>query len=112
MKTNLEKIKDLKSVINSFYHSMKCDGELTNDARGCWLLYQKYCEDLIKELDEYERLKKAVKNLDKSLELIWYDDGLYTDKEIYLIELKNPKKRYEEVDGFTYCTIKRVWENE
>lgn len=36
-----EKIKNIKCLINEFYHDMKCKGKLSEDARKCWLSYQK-----------------------------------------------------------------------
>ena len=53
-----EKIKNIKCLINEFYHDIKCKGELSEDARKCWLSYQKDCDDIEQDLVNYEVLKE------------------------------------------------------
>ena len=75
--TSKEKIRDIKSVINEFYHQMKCEGKLTECANECWKSYQKYCDDIEKELDRLEITNKNneglvrdnVKLINRNLEL-------------------------------------------
>ena len=59
MENNIQKIKDIKSLINEFYHDMKCRGLLTECARECWLSYQKDCDDIEKELEKLEKLQNT-----------------------------------------------------
>lgn len=58
METNLEKIRDIKSVINEFYHERKCRGGLSEGARNSWLCYQQDCDDIKQDLKRLETLEK------------------------------------------------------
>lgn len=67
MENNIQKIKDIKSLINEFYHDMKCRGLLTDDARKCQLSYLKDCDDIEKELEKIGKGKgKVMENQNKS----------------------------------------------
>lgn len=56
-----EKIKNIKSVINEFYHTEKCEGRLTECANDCWKSYQKDCDEIKQDLDRLEKLEKELK---------------------------------------------------
>lgn len=58
-----EKIKNIKSVINEFYHKEKCEGRLTECANDCWKSYQKVCDEIEQDLDRLEKLEKENKEL-------------------------------------------------
>ena len=57
--TSKEKIRDIKSVINEFYHNEKCEGRLTECARKSWLLFQEYCDDILQDLERLEALNNV-----------------------------------------------------
>lgn len=56
-----EKIKNIKSVINEFYHKEKCEGRLTECANDCWKSYQKVCDEIEQDLDRLKQLEKELK---------------------------------------------------
>ena len=58
-----EKIKNIKSVINEFYHTEKCEGRLTECANDCWKSYQKDCDEIKQDLDRLEQLEKENQEL-------------------------------------------------
>lgn len=66
--TSKEKIRDIKSVINEFYHTEKCEGRLTECARKSWLLFQEYCDDILQDLELLEVLELSNKTLDQICE--------------------------------------------
>lgn len=53
MSKSLEKIRDIKSLINEFYQ-----GELSECARKSWLVFQQYCDDIKQDLELLEQLKQ------------------------------------------------------
>lgn len=63
--TSKEKIRDIKSVINEFYHNEKCEGRLTECARKSWLLFQEYCDDILQDLERLEALEKENKEIEE-----------------------------------------------
>ena len=66
--TSKEKIRDIKSVINEFYHNEKCEGRLTECARKSWLLFQEYCDDILQALERLELEVHCKNNSIKILE--------------------------------------------
>ena len=74
--TSREKINSIKSVINEFYHDMKCKGNLTECANECWKEYQQFCEDIKKNLEALEIIKKNTliqKNGDGFTITVWFN---------------------------------------
>lgn len=67
--TSKEKIRDIKSVINEFYHNEKCEGRLTECARKSWLLFQEYCDDILQDLERLEALEKENKEHLKNVKI-------------------------------------------
>lgn len=67
--TSKEKTRDIKSVINEFYHNEKCEGRLTECARKSWLLFQEYCDDILQDLERLEALEKENEKLKKALKM-------------------------------------------
>ena len=59
-KNNVQKIKDIKSLINEFYHDMFCRGKGSPCAKKCWDDYQKDCDNIEKELKKLEKLKRIL----------------------------------------------------
>lgn len=53
MSKSLEKIRDIKSLINEFYQ-----GELSECARKSWLCFQQDCDDIKQDLELLEQLKQ------------------------------------------------------
>ena len=53
MSKSLEKIRDIKSLINEFYQD-----ELNEGARKSWLVFQQYCDDIKQDLELLEQLKQ------------------------------------------------------
>lgn len=53
MNKSLEKIRDIKSLINEFYQD-----ELTEGARKSWLCFKQYCDDIKQDLELLEQLKQ------------------------------------------------------
>lgn len=86
MSKSLEKIRDIKSLINEVYQD-----ELNEGARKSWLVFQQYCDDIKQDLELLEQLKqqrdslainngelcvkvcKLEKALDKACERLDYD---------------------------------------
>ena len=85
--TSKEKIRDIKSVINEFYHNEKCEGKLTECARKSWLVFQEYCDDILQDI---ERLEEVKDELDMA---ITYNDSLYqeNEKRKKVLEILNDK---------------------
>ena len=67
--TSKEKIRDIKSVINEFYHNEKCEGRLTECARKSWLLFQEYCDDILQDLERLEVLEIENEQLKDSIQI-------------------------------------------
>lgn len=65
MMNSKEKIKNIKSVINEFYHTEKCEGRLTECANDCWKSYQKDCDEIEQDLDRLKKLEKEHQKLKK-----------------------------------------------
>lgn len=61
MMNSKEKIKNIKSVINEFYHQEKCEGRLTECANDCWKSYQNDCDEIEQDLARLKRLEKELK---------------------------------------------------
>ena len=53
MSKSLEKIRDIKSLINEVYQD-----ELNEGARKSWLVFQQYCDDIKQDLELLEQLKQ------------------------------------------------------
>lgn len=53
MNKSLEKIRDIKSLINEVYQD-----ELNEGARKSWLVFQQYCDDIKQDLELLEQLKQ------------------------------------------------------
>lgn len=53
MSKSLEKIRDIKSLINEVYQ-----GELNEGARKSWLCFKQYCDDIKQDLELLEQLKQ------------------------------------------------------
>ena len=60
-----EKINNIKSLINEFYHKEKCEGTLTECANNCWKSYQKDCDEIKQDLDRLEQLEEENQELRK-----------------------------------------------
>lgn len=54
--TSKEKLNSIESLINEFYHDMKCKGNLNDCANECWKEYQEFCEDIEQDLELLETL--------------------------------------------------------
>ena len=91
---SLKKIKEIKSLINEFYHEMKCDNQLTNDSRECWLMYQNYCEEIEKDLERLEKLEAKDK---KWQELFGCDLCEVLGRELLKEENKKLKQENKEL---------------
>lgn len=59
--TSKEKLNSIESLINEFYHDMKCKGNLNDCANECWKEYQEFCEDIKQDLERLEKLEQAKK---------------------------------------------------
>ena len=90
--TSKEKIRDIKSVINEFYHNEKCEGRLTECARKSWLLFQEYCDDILHDLEHLEALENENK---KWREIVGHDLCEALGREILLEENEKLKKAIE-----------------
>lgn len=86
-----EKIKNIKSVINEFYHKEKCEGRLTECANDCWKSYQKDCDEIEQDLDRLKRLEKELKQTKLN-----FRNSQTHSKNCY----KKLKEKYNEVE---YC---------
>jgi hypothetical protein len=113
--TSKEKIRDIKSVINEFYHNEKCEGRLTEGARKSWLLFQEYCDDILQDLERLEALKKE--NIELRQDVLALEDYSYDvdcEKDLLIKENEKLKKAIEifkqfipvsnEVDFDTFVT--------
>ena len=58
--TSKEKLNSIESLINEFYHDMKCKGNLNDCADECWKEYQEFCEDIKQDLERLEKVKKEL----------------------------------------------------
>lgn len=58
MNKSIEKIRDIKALINEVYDDRKCQGELTEGARKSWLCFKQYCDDIKQDLELLEQLKQ------------------------------------------------------
>jgi hypothetical protein len=86
--TSKEKIRDIKSVINEFYHNEKCEGRLTECARKSWLLFQEYCDDILQDLERLENLKKHNGRLTRKIQKL-YDEHATLIGEASLLRSNN-----------------------
>ena len=77
--TSKEKINSIKSVINEFYHDMKCKGKLTECANECWKEYQQFCEDIKQDLERLEMLEKEYNELQEKYEQLEEDYAFLED---------------------------------
>lgn len=59
MNKSLEKIRDIKSLINEVYDDRKCQGELTEGARKSWLCFKQYCDDINQDLERLEKINEV-----------------------------------------------------
>lgn len=102
--TSKEKIRDIKSVINEFYHNEKCEGKLTECARKSWLVFQEYCDDIFQDLERLEELEKENKILEMSVK-----DTFDTSQEIIgeLTEENNELKAIKKRISNNYDRLNR-----
>lgn len=103
--TSKEKTRDIKSVINEFYHNEKCEGRLTECARKSWLLFQEYCDDILQDLERLEALEKENK---KWREIVGCNLCEALGREILLEENEKLKKVIATIKEHVQFIIKPI----
>lgn len=88
--TSKEKIRDIKSVINEFYHNEKCEGKLTECARKSWLVFQEYCDDILQDIERLEVLEQENEHLKEMLSIANYV-GCGAEEKVWDLTQENEK---------------------
>lgn len=101
-----EKIKNIKSVINEFYHTEKCEGRLTECANDCWKSYQKDCDEIKQDLDRLEQLEKENQELKEAITILKEVSSLNCDKTL------ETERHFLRLTQKEYELLKEVFEND
>ena len=102
--TSKEKLNSIESLINEFYHDMKCKGILSDCANECWKEYQEFCETIKQDLDRLEKFAHENASLHTEIESLQSENEklkkvIEIIKENFEVELHYD----EEYDEYTIC---------
>ena len=91
-----EKLNSIESLINEFYHDMKCKGILSDCANECWKEYQQFCEDIKQDLERLEKLEEENASLHTKCESLHTKcESLQSENEIWKKAIENSNKAYD-----------------
>lgn len=95
MMNSLEKIRDIKALINEVYDDRKCQGELTEGARKSWLCFKQYCDDIKQDLERLEEINK-VWNDNEPMESVDINDEHLQELYDYINKLEKENEKLKQ----------------